>query len=80
MIAKTFVQAGANVLLTSRSEEACKEAAQSIESMYVASNVSNRQGCEALAEHVAQVFDNRLDVLINNVSWRLQVSHNLTLL
>lgn len=68
MIAKTFVQAGANVLLTSRSEAACKEAAESIQSQYyVASNVSNREGCEALAEHVAQVFDNRLDVLINNV-------------
>lgn len=68
MIAKNFVQAGANVLLTSRSEEACKEAAQSIQSQYyVASNVSNREGCEVLAEHVARIFDNRLDVLINNV-------------
>lgn len=73
MIAKNFVAAGANVLLTSRSEDACKEAAASIvpQPLYVASNVSNRAGCEALAEHASKVFDNKLDVLINNAgaSW-----------
>jgi len=73
MIAKNFVAAGANVLLTSRSEDACREAASSIDPMphYVASNVSNRAGCEALADHASKVFDNKLDVLINNAgaSW-----------
>ena len=73
MIAKNFVAAGANVLLTSRSEDACREAAFSIDPKphFVASNVSNREGCEALAEHASKVFDNRLDVLINNAgaSW-----------
>jgi len=108
MIAKTFVQAGANVLLTSRSEQACKEATESIIHQvgivgvsgnnnnnnsnsnhnnnnhnntpiptpipiiqYVASNVSNREGCEELAQYTAKVFDNKLDVLINNAgtSW-----------
>jgi hypothetical protein len=73
MIAKAFVQAGANVLLTSRSEEACREAAQDIQSQYyVASNVSHREGCEALANHVSKVFHDRLDILINNVSFRLE--------
>jgi len=72
MIAKNFVAAGANVMLTSRSEEACQQAAQEIQCPhYVASNVSSREGCEALAQHVSQVFDNRLHVLINNAgtSW-----------
>ena len=71
MIAKGFVNAGANVLLTSRSEEACKQAADSISCQYTPSNVSSREGCEQLAEHVAKVFDNKLDVLVNNAgtSW-----------
>jgi NAD(P)-dependent dehydrogenase (short-subunit alcohol dehydrogenase family) len=60
-------------LLTSRSEDACREAASSItpKPHFVASNVSNRAGCEALAEHASQLFDNKLDVLINNAgaSW-----------
>jgi NAD(P)-dependent dehydrogenase (short-subunit alcohol dehydrogenase family) len=76
MIAKTFVQAGVNVLLTSRLEDACREAAKEIQSRnYVTSNVSNREGCEALANHVAQVFNHRLDVLINNVSFGVTVYH-----
>jgi NAD(P)-dependent dehydrogenase (short-subunit alcohol dehydrogenase family) len=75
MIAKGFVHAGANVLLTSRSEDACREAAESLggspSCRYVASNVSSRAGCEQLAQDVAQIFDNRLDILINNAgtSW-----------
>jgi NAD(P)-dependent dehydrogenase (short-subunit alcohol dehydrogenase family) len=72
MIAKGFVNAGANVLVTSRSEEACQEAAKSINcNHYVASNVGSREGCEQLVQHVAEVFDNRLHVLVNNAgtSW-----------
>lgn len=72
MIAKGFVNAGANVMITSRDEKACAEAASSIRCQhYLASNVSSREGCEQLAKQVAYVFDNRLDVLINNAgtSW-----------
>lgn len=74
MIVKGFVEAGAKVLLTSRDENACAEAAKSLDSpnvQYVASNVSSREGCVALARHTASVFNNRLDVLVNNAgtSW-----------
>lgn len=71
MIAKGFTDAGANVLLTSRSDEACREAATQLGCQYVVSNVSSHEGCEELAVHVAKVFDNRLHVLVNNAgtSW-----------
>lgn len=72
MIAKGMQNAGANVLLTSRSEEACREAAASIPgSQFVVSNVSSREGCEELAKYTAKIFDNRLDILVNNAgtSW-----------
>ena len=66
MIAQGFVQAGANVVLTSRSEEACQQAASALQCQYVASNVSTREGCDALAERVGEIFDQKLHCLINN--------------
>ena len=71
MIAQGFAQAGANVVLTSRSEEACQEAAALLQCQYIVSNVSNRQGCEELAAQVGKIFDNKLHCLINNAgtSW-----------
>ena len=79
MIASTFFNHGANVLLTSRDPKACQEAADSISSSsaasnkvhHVASNISTREGCKALANHTSDLFNGRLDVLINNAgaSW-----------
>ena len=71
MIAKGFASNGANVLLTSRDENACAQAAESIQCKYVASNVATRQGCKDLVAHVQQVFDGKLHVLVNNAgtSW-----------
>lgn len=73
MIAKGFVQAGANVILTSRDEKACSKAASEIQCRYVTSTLSTRQGCEMLAASVKDMFDSRLDVLINNVRCFLHV-------
>ena len=85
MIAKGFVEAGANVYLTSRDPKACQSAAETIlgqtkcgsqrdlvgDVHHGPSNVSSREGCKALAEEVSKVFGGRLDVLVNNAgtSW-----------
>jgi NAD(P)-dependent dehydrogenase (short-subunit alcohol dehydrogenase family) len=84
MICQGFADAGANVLLTSRDEAACRTAVAEILSGsggpeaqnkrhcdYIVSNVSTREGCEALAAQVAQIFNGQLHVLINNAgtSW-----------
>lgn len=85
MIAKGFCEAGANVLLTSRDEKACRETAVQITASaqqmnteypifpvsYVTSSLGSRKGCEDLAAYTAQHFGNRLDILINNAgtSW-----------
>lgn len=78
MIAQGFAAAGANVVLTSRSEQACQEAADQLQNyncQYIASNVSNRHGCEELASQVGKLFDNKLHCLINNAgtSWYVNV-------
>jgi NAD(P)-dependent dehydrogenase (short-subunit alcohol dehydrogenase family) len=71
MIAKGFSDAGANVLLTSRDEKACAEAATLASCQYVVSNLSTREGCEELARRTGEVFGGKLDVLINKAgtSW-----------
>jgi len=82
MMASGYLNAGANVLLTSRDLKACQQAAESLSQRfehqhekpdihYVASNVSSREGCKALADHCKKVFNGKLDVLVNNAgtSW-----------
>jgi NAD(P)-dependent dehydrogenase (short-subunit alcohol dehydrogenase family) len=72
MIATGFAQHGANVLLTSRDATACQEAASRLPNcQFVASNVSSREGCDILVRHAADLFENKLHILINNAgtSW-----------
>ena len=85
MIASTFVRHGANVLISSRDAKACEEAATKLLSHqqqqgeassmgsvhHVSSNISTREGCKELAQYTHQLFDGRLDVLVNNAgaSW-----------
>mmetsp|Transcript_3987 Transcript_3987/g.5405 ORF Transcript_3987/g.5405 Transcript_3987/m.5405 type:complete len:272 (-) Transcript_3987:1655-2470(-) len=73
MIAKGFAENGAKVIISSRSKEACEQAADKIGCMYYVCNVATREGCVELAGHVStcQQFGGRLDVLVNNAgtSW-----------
>jgi NAD(P)-dependent dehydrogenase (short-subunit alcohol dehydrogenase family) len=75
-----FSDAGANVMITSRDENACREAVASCNNSvkFVTSNVSSREGCEELATRVGEVFNGRLDVLINNAgtSWGEPLERN----
>jgi NAD(P)-dependent dehydrogenase (short-subunit alcohol dehydrogenase family) len=68
MIAKGYVRAGANVIITSRDEKACSIAAGELNCNFISSNVANREGCAKLVNDVKQAFHGKLHVLVNNVS------------
>ncbi|GAX17907.1 hypothetical protein FisN_18Hh113 [Fistulifera solaris] len=71
MIAQGFAAAGANVLITSRDENACRATAAKLSCHYVTSNVATVTGCDQLVQHVDTLFGGKLHVLINNAgtSW-----------
>jgi NAD(P)-dependent dehydrogenase (short-subunit alcohol dehydrogenase family) len=84
MIAQGFAAAGANVVLTSRDESACRQAVATLRPLasntaeYITSNVSTREGCDELADKVGQMFQGKLDILINNAgtSWGEPLERN----
>ena len=65
MIARGFALYGANVLISSRSADMCKEAANSIgdRCSFYACDVGTREGCVDLANFTSEKFNGRLDVL-----------------
>lgn len=69
MIARGFVEAGAEVLIASRKEESLRQVADELSQIgscgYVVADLSTEEGCRALGEAVAQRWD-ALDVLVNN--------------
>ena len=65
MVARGLVDAGAQVVISSRKGEACDAAAEEIGAISVPADLSAREGAEQLAAAVADRFD-RVDVLVNN--------------
>ena len=66
MIAEGFFKCGANVCITSRDENACKLATESVAKQgehsaggsvqYIVSNVSSREGCRELAQRYVETY------------------------
>ncbi|MFI7589068.1 SDR family oxidoreductase [Spongisporangium articulatum] len=75
MLAEGLLQAGARVLITSRKADACAAAAEHLKQFgdvsALPADVATPEGVEAVRSAVAESFDGRLDVLVNNagVSW-----------
>jgi NAD(P)-dependent dehydrogenase (short-subunit alcohol dehydrogenase family) len=69
MIARGFVEHGANVYVASRSEQACNEAAAELSKLgsckAIPADLSTEAGCNALAATIA-AKESRLDILVNN--------------
>jgi NAD(P)-dependent dehydrogenase (short-subunit alcohol dehydrogenase family) len=74
-IAKGFAEAGANVVLCSRNEEACKEVSEElknigIESLAIKCDVTKSEDVQKVVELTREKFG-RIDILVNNsgASW-----------
>lgn len=69
MIARAFVEAGAQVVIASRKADVCAQVAAELSTVGTCSAVpmdlSSEEGCRALAEAVAERHD-RVHVLVNN--------------
>lgn len=71
MIARGFVQAGADVIISSRKTDVCNEVAAELDAMGPGScrslpaDLSTEDACVDLGARVSDVFD-RLDILVNN--------------
>jgi 3-oxoacyl-[acyl-carrier protein] reductase len=64
--ATRLAQAGAKVLITGRSEERLKKAAQAIGCQWIVSDVSKPEDVDKVFQWISQHWENRLDILINN--------------
>lgn len=74
-IAKGFAEAGANVVLCSRNENACKEVSEElksigVESLAIKCDVTNPEDVQNVVNHTKEKFG-RIDILVNNsgASW-----------
>ncbi|HEX9775741.1 MAG TPA: SDR family oxidoreductase [Actinomycetota bacterium] len=65
MIARGFVEGGANVVISSRKAEVCDAVAAELGCLSVPADLSAMAGVERLVEGVTERWD-RLDVLVNN--------------
>jgi 3-oxoacyl-[acyl-carrier protein] reductase len=64
--AQKLTEAGAKVLITGRSEERLKKAAQIIGCQWLVSDVSKPEDVEKVFQWIGTNWENHLDVLINN--------------
>jgi NAD(P)-dependent dehydrogenase (short-subunit alcohol dehydrogenase family) len=69
MIARGFVEAGAEVIIASRKEESLRQVADELGQLgrcsYLVADLSKEDGCRALGEAVAERWSS-LDILVNN--------------
>mmetsp|Transcript_22020 Transcript_22020/g.31890 ORF Transcript_22020/g.31890 Transcript_22020/m.31890 type:complete len:260 (-) Transcript_22020:61-840(-) len=74
-IVDEYVQLGAQVLLTARTEKDVLDVVKSYQSGNVhgvASDLSTKEGCEKLIAEVNRVFDGELHILVNNVGTNIR--------